>query len=154
MFAIGKAGLHQPPDVVGVHYKGDRETETLEGNTGADHRDCGADGLLLCDDGGDSTAKHDREDGKDPRRHHSLEVVGVGCEDKVVLNDCEGECAGTVDPEEGLECKLERFLCILAEELVEAGDDSRNGKPESREEEALSVVTKRVEKTSMEYKSK
>lgn len=154
MFAVGKAGLHQSPDVVGVHYKGDRETKTLECNTGADHRNRGTDGLLLCDDGGNSTAKHDREDGKNPRWHHSLEVVGVGCEDKVVLDNCESECAGAVDPEESFECEQEGFLCIFAEKLVKAGDDSRDGEPEGREEEALSVMTQGVEKTSMKYKAK
>ena len=149
VFAVGKARLHESSNVVRVHQEADGETQSLEGDTGGDDGDSCTRRLVAGDDGSNGTTQHDREGRENPRRHHGLQAVGVGCEDEGVLDDGHQEGAGTVDPEEHLESFGEVLMRIGAKVLVQTTDDGSNREPEGRKEETFPVMTEGLEQTTM-----
>lgn len=55
--------------------------------------------LRPCCNGCESSAKHNREDGKNPGGSHGLERLLFGSKKVAILTDSTKECKGRVDPE-------------------------------------------------------
>lgn len=90
---------------MGVHEDTDGETEALEGQAGSEDGDTGPSRLGFCDYRGDGATEHDREGRENPGGHHGLQAVGMGGEDKGVLQYGYNERAEAIEPEEDLEGK-------------------------------------------------
>lgn len=75
-------------------------------------------------------------------------------EDEGVLYNGESECAEAVYPEEDFECGCEGWGGVLAEVLLQAGDQCCGGEPEGWEEEALAFVAEGVEGAAVDYESR
>lgn len=93
--------LHQTSDVHPVHQEADHPAKSLHSNTSDEDGSLVLRRLRFHDLAGESSGQHCREDGQDPGWRHGLhgEAVGRRCEKIFVLEDCQQESAGQVDPE-------------------------------------------------------
>lgn len=79
-----------------------------------------------------------------------MEAVGVRGEDEGVLYDGDSEGTEAVYPEEDFEGCCEGWGRVVAEVLLQTGDNCCDGEPEGWEEEAFTFVTEGIEGSAVE----
>lgn len=146
MFTIGVSDLHETTNVMRIHENGNCKTQTLASQAGDQNRHSGRHWLFLCNDRCDGTSKHNGEDGQEPRRHETVELVGVAAEEERVLEGGQAEGDEGVRPECDCHCgnspRAVGMIDVvgLDDVFLGSGDNGCDGQEEGAEEETFTFV--------------